>query len=155
VNINAGTYVRSDGQYVSVRPDVVPGVPFYLSDSNVPGGRRFNSAAFKSPPPSTTYPSMPSRQGTLGRNVLRELPLYQADMAVGRSFSLRENWKLQFKAEAFNIFNHPMFASYYPVVGTSTFGVPQLTLNRALGGLSSLYQMGGPRSIQLSLKLSF
>lgn len=45
------------------RPDRVEGVALYQDDPNVPGGRRFNTAAFRNP--TTT------RQGTLGRNVLR------------------------------------------------------------------------------------
>ena len=135
-----------------VRPDVVSAVPLYISDPSVAGGRRFNTAAFRIPTTGT--------QGNFGRNVLRELPLYQLDIALGRTFKLSENWKLQFKAEAFNVFNHPMFSSYdnFFFLGSTTFGVPRATLNsNALspGAQSSLYQIGGPRSMQLSMRLSF
>jgi len=143
------------GVQVNVRPDVVPGQPFYIHDPTVPGKRRFNSAAFTSPPvdPNT---GLALRQGDFGRNVLRQLALLQADFAAGRTFSLTEKVKLEFKGELFNFFNHPMFGNYQTdYTNPSTFGVPTATLADSLGGLSPLYQLGGPRSVQLSLRLSF
>lgn len=161
VNVSGGTSAVG-GMYVSVRPDVIPGQPFYINDPTVPGGRRFNSAAFTAPPDNPDYPGVPLRQGNFGRNVLRELPLAQVDLGLGRTFKLTEKWKLQFKGELFNIFNHPMFGHYgTSYLSPSTFGVPTTTLRDALSsssyglGLNSLYQMGGPRSIQMSLKLMF
>ena len=44
------------------RPNVVPGVPFYLHPSGAPGGKVINAAAFTAPV---------SGQGNLGRNALR------------------------------------------------------------------------------------
>jgi len=63
--------------------------------------------------------------------------------------------KLQFRAEAFNIFNHPNFGLINPAFGQSTFGQATSTLAQSLGGLSPLYQLGGPRSMQFALKLIF
>ncbi len=143
-----------NGMVTWLRPDVVPGQPFYLHDPTVPGHRRFNAAAFKSPPLDPDTGIM--RQGSLGRNVLRELALYQVDLALGRRFTIKEGVHLQFKGELFNIFNHPMFGSYSNSPG-SDFGVPQNTLNfgSPTTGQNQLYAMGGPRSVQLSLKVSF
>jgi hypothetical protein len=64
---------------------------------------------------------------------------------------------LQFRAEAFNLFNHPNFGTIYNnlAVGQSLFGYAYQTLNNSLGNLNSLYQSGGPRSMQLMLKLQF
>jgi hypothetical protein len=156
VNITSGFFALPDGTLMSVRPDVVPGVPFYISDPTVPGGRRFNTAAFQKPP-SLPAPNsnIPARQGNFDRNVLRELAIYQADVAVGRTVSCSDRLKLKFNWEIFNLFNHPMFGSYNTSFVSSSFGVPTTTLNRSLGGLSRLYQMGGPRSMQASLKLTF
>jgi hypothetical protein len=139
--------VDADGRQVHRGVDVIAGVPFYIHDSSVPGGRRFNGSAF------TGVPS--TRVGTFGRNVLRGLPLYQLDLALGRRFNLGERAKLQFKAEAFNVLNHPMFSGYNTSRLSPTFGAPTSTLNVGLGGLNSLYQLGGPRSIQLSARVSF
>jgi len=46
------------------RPNVIPGVPFYLYPSSAPGGKVINAAAFTTPVPATA-------QGNLGRNALR------------------------------------------------------------------------------------
>ncbi len=144
---------------VWVHPDVVPGQPFYISDPSVPGGRRFNAAAFTNPKPNPAQPTI-LQQGNLGRNKFRELPFSQVDFAMGRTVSLTESLKLQFKGEMFNILNHPTFGVYGNSYQTpSTFGVPTRTFRNSLtslyGGLATLYQLGGPRSVQLSLRLSF
>ena len=80
------------------------------------------------------------------------------DFAVRREFPIYEGLKLQFRAEAFNIFNHPNFGRINSTTcaGPScTFGQATATLAGSLGGLSSLYQMGGPRSMQFALKVMF
>lgn len=139
---------------VLTRPDLVPGQPLYLDDPQVPGHRRFNNAAFSVPPvdPDTL---LSTRPGTLGRNVLRGLPWYQVDLALRREFATGERWKIQLSAEAFNVVNHPNFGNIDNSVGDSNLGVPQSMLNQSLGGLSPVFQQGGPRSIQIALRLSF
>jgi hypothetical protein len=78
-----------------------------------------------------------------------------------RQFNLGERLKLQFRTEVFNLFNHPNFGNPVNVLNSSQFGQSTQMLGRSLGnggingGLSPLYQVGGPRSIQLALKLQF
>jgi hypothetical protein len=138
----------------NLRPDVIEGVPLYISDPNVGGGRRFNPAAFRLP--------TPVRQGSLGRNVLRGFPLFQTDIGIGRRFVIRENFGVEFKAEVFNLFNHPNFGNPDgDVSNLDTFGKSFRMLGRdlgsggTLGGLNPIYQVGGPRSIQLALRAQF
>jgi hypothetical protein len=136
------------GLFGSTRPDLVPNVPLYVDDPTVAGGRRINRAAFSFPPSG--------QQGTLGRNALRAFPVSQVDMALARLFMLTERWKLQLRAEAFNVFNHPNFSGLVTRINSPSFGRSQSMLNKSLGfdaGLNPLYQIGGPRSIQLGLKL--
>jgi hypothetical protein len=144
----------------NLRPDVIQGQPLYITDQSVAGGRRLNPAAFSVP--ST------ERQGTLGRNALRGFPVYQVDFALRRQFNFTERTSLQLKGEFFNIFNHPnfgdpdgtldFFSGFFP---NPSFGLSTAMLGRSLGsgglsgGFNPLYQVGGPRSIQLSLKLKF
>jgi hypothetical protein len=125
------------------RPDIVPGVPFYLPAPGEPGGRTLNPAAFTSPPAG--------REGDLPRNFFRGFPIDQTDLSLRRQFHLTERASLFLGAEYFNLFNHPMFA----VDGFTRFGPPTQTLNQQLGFLSPLYQIGGPRSGQLTIKVLF
>lgn len=138
---------------ILLRPDLIEGIPLYLSDDNVAGGMRFNPAAFRNP----TQP----RQGTLGRNVLRGFPFFQTDFGLARRFNLTEALKLEFKAELFNVFNHPNFGDPIGSLTDSRFGTSFRMFGRGLGtggtlgGLNPLYQVGGPRSVQLSLRARF
>jgi len=157
----------NSGYDVLVRPDVVPGVPLYLSGSQYPGGKAFNPAAFTDPPtvggcdPQTTFPCNPARQGNAGRNSLRAFGAFQWDMGIHRDFPIRESLRLEFRAEMFNILNHPNFAPQQPDIAASDFGKSSKMLNEYLGGgagtsgLLPLYQIGGPRSMQFALRLIF
>jgi len=77
------------------------------------------------------------------------------DLAVRREFPIYEGLKLQFRAEAFNIFNHPDFGAIQTRLTAANFGQATNMLNRQLGGLNQLYQIGGPRSLQFAAKLVF
>jgi hypothetical protein len=62
------------------------------------------------------------------------------------------------RAEYFNLFNHPMFSyqgNFANYLSNPGFGMATATLNEVLGGLDPQYQIGGPRSAQLALKLQF
>jgi hypothetical protein len=143
-----------------VRPDVVPGQPLYLYAPQYPGEKAFNPAAFTNPPTDPTT-GIPLRQGNLGRNELRGFGAAQWDFAVHRDFPVHESVKLQFRAEMFNVLNHPNFGPPQGVIGFSSFGQSTETLAQSLGanlgngGFNSLYQIGGPRAIQLAMKLIF
>jgi hypothetical protein len=130
------------------RPDLVTGQSLWIASPGMPGGKVLNPNAFAVP--ATV------RQGTEGRNDIPGFGLTQADMSLGRLFSLGERLRLQFRADAFNALNHPNFTN---PVGYIQFGPLEYQsssmLNHGLGGLNPLFQSGGPRSLQLSLKLTF
>ena len=94
-----------------IRPDVVPGQAQYLYGSQYPGGKALNPASFTDPPVDPTTGD-PIRQGNLGRNARRALGLSQWDFAARREFPIHERLKLQFRAELFNILNHPNFGPF-------------------------------------------
>lgn len=77
------------------------------------------------------------------------------DQAVRRDFPIHGRLKLQFRAEAFNVFNHPNFGTINSGFGQTTFGQATASLANSLGVLSPLYQMGGARSMQFALKFVF
>ena len=77
---------------------------------------------------------------------------------------LRGSAKVQFHVDVFNVLNTPNFSPPEGLMGalSGTAFTPRSTFGRStslwyarLGGLNRLYQVGGPRSIQLSTGLSF
>jgi hypothetical protein len=164
----SGFGLLSNGFFTNVRPDAVAGQPFYLYGPQYPGGKAFNPAAFTSPPLDPVT-GLPVSQGNLPRNALRGFGATQWDFAVHREFSIHESLKLQFRAEMFNVLNHPNFGPPvgdlgYPVLALNPkFGQSIQMLGKSLagpaglgsGGFNPLYQLGGPRSIQFGLKVSF
>ncbi|WP_031496232.1 TonB-dependent receptor [Bryobacter aggregatus] len=132
------------------RPDLVVGQPLYLYSEALPGGKRLNPAAF-----DAATPVAQGRQGTLGRNVLRGFPVAQFDLSLRRTFQLTERTGLQVRADAFNLLNHANFSNPSGLLTNASFGRATSMLGTGLGGLNSLFQLGGPRSVQIALKLQF
>jgi hypothetical protein len=155
VNVIASqTLNPATGNFTIAFPSVVPGQPYYLygpectasnGGQGCPGNQRFNPAAFKAP--------AAGQNGDLGRNVLRGTHSWQADLALQRSFAISEKLRLEARAEAFNVLNHPNFGIPNATLGAANFGIPTTILSGSLPGVSSLYQIGGPRSLQFALKL--
>jgi hypothetical protein len=149
------------------RPNLVPGVPQVLYGSQYPGGKAFNNAVIPAACPDGSdqvgawCPAPSGTQGDFGRNVLRGFGAGQADVALQRQFHLTEKVGLRFRSEFFNIFNHPNFGNPNNNLTDPLFGHSTQTLASSLGsggasgGFNPLYQIGGPRSIQLALKLQF
>jgi Carboxypeptidase regulatory-like domain/TonB-dependent Receptor Plug Domain len=141
------------GAFSATRPDLVPGVTLWIADSNVAGGKEINPAAFTIPAGAV--------QGDLGRNALRGFGATNVDLTLRRQFKLRERLSLQARADLFNIFNHPNFGDPINYLNSPQFGQSTQMLGASLGsggqggGLNPLYQIGGPRSAQLALKLLF
>jgi hypothetical protein len=171
VDVIGNTLFQPNGQVYNGGLDSVPGQPVYLYGANCasvlqglgnlqsgqgcPGGRAINPNAFV---------GVSSGYGDVPRNFARGFDAVQMDLAVRREFPIYENLKLQFRAEAFNIFNHPNFGAINSTCGgtsgvpgctTPQFGLATATLASSLGVLSPLYQQGGPRSMQFALKLIF
>lgn len=161
VDVTVASLSGLGSSFFAVRPDVVPGQPLYLFGSQFPGRKVFNPNAFVNPP-TDPVTRLALREGNLGRNTLRGFGAFQWDLAASRTFVLRERLHLQFRAELFNVLNHPSFANPNGSFGASLFGRSTKTLNQGLsnsnigsGGFSPLYQIGGPRSGQLAIRLSF
>jgi len=168
VTLNGNQLLQPNGQFYNAGLDFIAGQPVYLYGSNCdsilqanlppgkgcPGGRAINPNAFAAPP---TDPNTGNalRLGTAPRNFARGFAAWQMNLAVRREFPIYENLKLQFRAEAFNIFNHPNFGTINSSFGQPTFGQTTATLSNSLGVLNPLYQMGGSRSMQFALKLVF
>lgn len=144
-----GHYYYQGLDLVSEQPVYIRGAAcasVYNNGLSCPGGWAVNPLAFAAPS---------SALGNAPRNFVRGFGAWQMDLAVRRDFPVYERLRLQFRAEAFNVFNHPDFGRINPNFGETTFGQATGTLASTLGILSPLYQMGGPRSMQFALKLIF
>jgi len=130
----------------ALRPNLVVGVNPVIEDSSLPGGKRFNPEAFQA---STT------EHGNLGRNSFRGFSLWQADLGLHKHFNFTESVGVRIGGEFFNLFNIPNFAAPVNNLANAQFGRSTQMLNRSIGGLNPLYQIGGPRSVQLGLRLEF
>ena len=159
VNVYEADFAEVAQFSTQVRPDLVSEQSPYLFDAKFPGGKALNPDAFISPPVDAD--GNPTRQGNLGRNALRGFGLVQWDLGFHRDFHIRGEWGLQFRAEMFNVLNHPNFGSPESGIGRGGFGQSTMILSEALagnvgaGGFNALYQLGGPRSVQFALKLQF
>jgi hypothetical protein len=126
---------NSDGQQ---RPDLIGDPRAKPCEPNT----FFNTCAFADPPAGSF--------GNVSRNSVQG-PGYQIwDFSLFKNFPISERAKLEFRAEFFNVFNHPnlQFAKSGPQnsINTTTFPTPQF------GFLTAARD---PRQVQLALKLSF
>jgi hypothetical protein len=102
-------------------------------------GRYFDPNAFSLPTPGTF--------GTVSRGSFRGPGAWQVDMSLFKRIPINEQWSMQFRTEAFNLFNHANFDAPRPVVFTGTAisgsaGILDQTANRE-------------RQIQFALRLEF
>jgi hypothetical protein len=128
-----------DGVSRNQRPDLVPGMSIYPAHQTI--NNWFNPAAFATPAVGTW--------GNLGRNVGRGPGYYEIDTALEKQTIVRERLTVKFRAEAFNLLNHPIFGDPANDVSASSFGVITSTLNSSATGI------GTPRRIQFMLRLEF
>jgi hypothetical protein len=138
VYIETNTYGNDD--FINQRPNCVPGVSVYANPKTV--NDWLNPAAF-SMPAEGTYGNCPNGDfyGPSMKNI---------DFSLLKETKLGESRNLEFRAEFFNVFNHPNFSvlsmnNYY---GTPDFGEMFDTLGATIGG-------GTNRQIQMGLKFSF
>ncbi|HYJ45735.1 MAG TPA: hypothetical protein VEV81_03905, partial [Pyrinomonadaceae bacterium] len=91
--------------------------------------------------------------GNLGRNVFRGPAVYNMDLSLFKSFQVREGWKLQFRAEAFNVFNIQNWDT--PANANLTLNTNATTIAASVGRISNLAQGTTPRQIQFGLRFIF
>jgi len=155
ITLRGNQLPQSNGKIYDGGLSLVPGEPIYLYGANFPGGRAINPNAFT---------LVNSGFGDAPRNFARGFGAWQMNLGVRRDFPIHERLSLQFRAEAFNVFNHANFGAIVdhcsgqagvPGCTNPQFGQATATLANSLGVLNPLYQMGGPRSMQFALKVVF
>ncbi|MEO8591739.1 MAG: TonB-dependent receptor [Candidatus Solibacter sp.] len=120
------------------RPNVVAGQS--LNVPNPSPSLWLNKAAFVTATPGTF--------GNAGRNILRSPGFQDIDFAASKLTRIKERFSLQFRAEAFNLFNHPNFAQPSNNFSSTSYG--QIVATRTARG-----DLGSSRQLQLGLKLVF
>jgi carboxypeptidase family protein/TonB-dependent receptor-like protein len=126
---NSGTGRSILGFGANDRPNVV-GDPSLGTRSP---DRWFNTAAFAFPPPGTF--------GNAGRNILEGPGFQNVNASLVKNTNLTERVNLQFRAEVFNLFNHPNFNLPDNFLGSPTFG--------------KISSARDPRHLQFGVKLLF
>ncbi len=131
------------------RPDLI-GNPYDFSNAEsagCPSNQQtiqcwYNPAAFAitALAPDQTFAHM---FGDAGRGTLRSPAQYNVDASLFKNFVIREDFNLQFRAEAFNLFNTPQF------------GIPAATVDVVGVAGSITNTINSSRQIQLALKLNF
>jgi len=99
--------------------------------------------------------------GNMSRNMFPDSGFRNFDFSLGKNFHFGERYRLQFRAEFFNIFNHPNFAN--PYGGQNGFGLNDPSVQPFGCGCATpdvaaanpAVGSGGPRSIQLGAKFVF
>jgi hypothetical protein len=144
VTVDRSSSSVPDGNANDQRPDLVPGVSLIP-----PGGRTIgewiNPAAFAIPANGTF--------GDAPRDVARGPGAWQMDFGLGKQIPFTERVGLEFRAEFFNIFNHPQYGLPQSDLTGTGFGTIIQTVNTTtpLSPVGS----GTPREMQFALKLAF
>jgi Carboxypeptidase regulatory-like domain/TonB dependent receptor/TonB-dependent Receptor Plug Domain len=133
--------------------DLIPGRPLYLHGSQYPGRRMFNGGQ-NAVDPALALPDAPSA-GDAPRNLLRGFPEVQGNFGIRQTYQFWERVSLQLKIEAFNVFNHPNFGYIDPSFSDLLFGQSTKMLDQSFGNAGALYNQGGPRALQVSVKATF
>lgn len=159
INVTTGT----DLSLIDVnkdRPNLVSGQPVYLpshlfiNSATEADEGYLNPAAFVSPPTAAGCTTLTgcSALGTFGnleRNAYPGPHQVQFDAEISRYFPIHENVKLNFRIEAFNVLNHPIFSN--PNAGFSSNG---LTAAGSFGLISGTTGEGA-RVFQGAVKIIF
>ena len=144
VLVNRSSSQTLDGNTNDQRPDLVPGVPLYPAGGPTIA-QWLNPAAFVAPANNTW--------GDAPRDVARGPGAWQIDMGLGKHIPLTEQLRLEFRAEFFNIFNHPQYGLPNATILVSGFGSITSTVNTTTP--VSPVGSGTPREIQFALRLAF
>ncbi len=138
------------------RPNLVPGVnPINSNWRSAPDSIGYLNGAAFAQPDYAAPDNLVGSFGNLGRNAIYGPKFWNVDFSLAKSTRIFEKTTVQVRAEFFNIFNHPNFAlpNFFvdpgsPQQGLITQTPDQAQTNPGLGG-------GGPRVVQLALKVIF
>jgi hypothetical protein len=134
ISSQLGVFVQPNGVVYGINPNLIspdgtgiPGAPQLSCTPAVTGG-------FCNP--------QPGEVGNLQLDAFDGPAYFDWDLSAGKEFGITERFKLRFRAEAFNVLNHPVFFMGNQNINSTTFGQSTSTVST-------------PRILQLSLRLKF
>jgi hypothetical protein len=185
--IDAGTDISGTGELVDrwnffgrpgdFKPTISTGTPYFAGTSNpacaakalaldggTPGRNTYALNAFGcyAMGSSIMIPPALGTFGNMGRNIFRDSGFRNTDFSVMKNFRLGERLGMQFRAEFFNLFNHPNFAN--PFGGQNGWGHNDPSVPGVFGcscatpdvaASNPVIGSGGNRATQLGLKFTF
>jgi hypothetical protein len=101
----------------------------------------FNTSCFTTAPLALALSNGTASFGNSGRNILFGPGLNQWDVSFIKRNRISERFSVEFRAELFNLFNHPHFGNPASTTDTGDFGL--------------ITSAGTPRDIQFGLKVEF
>jgi Carboxypeptidase regulatory-like domain len=143
----------SQGTSAADRPSLMPGAKIHTSGTTagcqgVPAGTKlgtpslwFDPCVFMLPPVGTF--------GNLAKNAVIGPPLADFDFAMRKQFNVTERTNLQFRAEAFNLFNHPNFGNMITPIFSGSTGARNGSAGRIFDTATT------SRQVQFALRLTF
>ena len=174
VDTGAGSfYGLANGASPLARPNLVPGMSCRNAMQDVPAGYFFNSTVFARPFVQSGQP-IPSSDGTatagpgpvgtdignVSRNCLRGPRQVNLDLALAKLFPVAESRNFEFRAEFYNLLNHPNFAN--PISNLNALSASGGSIDPATGQVLSPGNFGriistsnNPRILQFALKFNF
>jgi hypothetical protein len=123
----------------------------------VAGGCFASGNSVMTPPTAGTF-------GTMGRNIFRDSGFKNVDFSVFKNFKFKERYGVQFRAEVFNLLNHPIFENPYGASNGSSKGNNDMSQQSAFGAATGTPDVvagnpvigsGSARDVQVGLKLTF
>jgi len=160
IEMFTGTTGSIGGTTYAQRPNLIPGVPVYVSGAacaseyggqGCAGGMGLNIAPVTAAQAAaagcvaqtatnakgafcTPLPlGSQTISGNLGRNAVRAFPLQELDFSLQREFPLHESIRLRLQADMFNVFNHPQFGPENSTLNNPAYGISPTMANSSLG----------------------
>jgi hypothetical protein len=148
VNLSTGTpftvYDSADVSLQGSAPEIsgfYSSKPDLISNPNAGQPHTANEWVSRAPFLQLNPQTQAGQFGNEGRNVVRGPRIEDADVSLFKYFNIDETRRVQFRAECFNLLNHP------------NFGLPTNDLESPAFG--QILQAGSPRLLQLAVKFVF
>jgi hypothetical protein len=137
-----------DGNTSNQRPNLVPGIDIYAADQTIT--HWFNPAAFALPAKGTW--------GNAGRYLATGPSMYEIDSSLQKRFKVTERLSLNFRAAAYNLFNHPIYKTPSGSIGSLTGNPP--SVSGSFGRITNILNSGAvgtgaPRRIEFMFRAEF